>query len=117
MTDFFKKEIEYFASLPCKNQCAQLYADISNCINNNIAYKRGEFDNSKFFGPNCFEFTKCNEFKLLYKHDKLQTIKYNIRENKAAYTKSYEIKYNNGDLEVAFDWRDYYKKDNLNIIL
>ena len=108
MADYFKHEMEYFGRLPCKNQCAQLYADISNCINNNIAYKRGEFDTRNFFGPNCFDFTKCDEFKKLYQFDKLQTIKYNIRENKAAYTKSYEIKYANGNLELAFDFKGFY---------
>jgi hypothetical protein len=117
MVDYFKNELEYFNKLPCKNQCAQFYADISNCITNNIAYKRGEFDTSNFSGPNCFDFTKCDEFKRLYQFASIQTIKYNIRENKAAYTKSYEIKYSNGDLELAFDWREYHKKYNLNIIL
>ncbi len=102
--DWFNKQREYFESLPCDKDCTQLFTDITNCVNHDIQYKKNylEITNNK---PNCFDFTKCKEFGKLYQLEKVKTIKYNIKEIKSAYTHSYEVKYNQGALEIYLDWR------------
>jgi hypothetical protein len=106
MVDYIKQQTEYFSNLPCKNDCAQLFADVAECVKNNVSYKKNWLEQRYFPRPNCFEFTKCDEFKKLYQLEKVKTIKYNIVEVKSAFTKSYEIKYNDGNLEISLDWRD-----------
>jgi len=104
--DYMEKQKMYFDSLPCKEDCEKLFSDILDCTKNNINYKKGSFKPIVNGNPNCFDFTKCEGFKKLGLYPNLNTIKYNIGETKAAYTRTYEINFNNGDLELHFDWRD-----------
>jgi len=104
--DYFKQQTEYFANLPCKNDCEKVFNDILDCTENYIWYKKGSLGPIINGNPNCFDFTKCEQFKKLGLYPNLKTIKYTISETKAAYTRSYEISFKNGDLELHFDWRD-----------
>ena len=38
--NWFKEQKEYFDSLPCKKDCAQLFTDVANCVNHDIQYKK-----------------------------------------------------------------------------
>ncbi len=101
------KAINDYKVKPSRENCTLFYNDLVKCIdtntntntNENQNYKKGTLWNN-IDNPNYFDFTKCPQYKNLNKFKQIQTVKYNINEIYRPNNKFYEIRFENGNLEI-----------------